>query len=86
MSAEQPPGKRHWLDEQRNVDRLIAGLVVASLLALAADLLTDHHGPYAIEHYFGFYAFYGFFACVALVLTAKQLRRLLMRREDYYDR
>ena len=35
---------------------------------------------------FGFYAFFGFIACVALVLIAKQLRRVLLRREDYYDR
>jgi hypothetical protein len=29
---------------------------------------------------------YGFVACVLLVLTAKALRRLLKRPEDYYER
>jgi hypothetical protein len=29
---------------------------------------------------------YGFFACVALVLAAKLLRKLIMRPEDYYER
>ena len=33
----------------------------------------------------GFYAGYGFVACVLLVLIAKEMRKLLMRREDYYD-
>jgi hypothetical protein len=33
----------------------------------------------------GFYAFYGFVACVLLVLIAKQMRKVLMRKEDYYD-
>ena len=31
------------------------------------------------------YGIFGFVACVALVLIAKQLRKVLMRREDYYD-
>ncbi len=29
---------------------------------------------------------FGFVACVALVLTAKALRRILRRPEDYYER
>jgi hypothetical protein len=29
---------------------------------------------------------YGFAACVVLVLLAKQLRKLLKRSEDFYDR
>ena len=37
------------------------------------------------EGWFGFYGFFGFIACVVLVLAAKELRRLVMRREDYYD-
>ena len=32
-----------------------------------------------------FYAFYGFVACVLLVLIAKEMRKVLMRKEDYYD-
>jgi hypothetical protein len=33
----------------------------------------------------GFYAIYGFVACVILVLVAKEMRKLVMRDEDYYD-
>ena len=44
------------------------------------------HGPFAIEHVWGFYAIYGFVACVGLVLAAKLLRVILMKPEDYYDR
>jgi hypothetical protein len=53
---------------------------------LLIDLLVPKHGAFAIEHAFGFYAFFGFVACVTLVLVAKQLRRILMRPENYYDR
>jgi hypothetical protein len=34
---------------------------------------------------FGFYSVYGFVACVLLVLLAKEMRKLLIRKEDYYD-
>jgi hypothetical protein len=32
----------------------------------------------------GFYI-YGFVACVVLVVIAKEMRKVLMRKEDYYD-
>jgi len=41
-----------------------------------------HHGA---EHLYGFYPLYGFVACVLLVLAATQMRKVLMREEDYYD-
>ena len=37
------------------------------------------------EEWFNFYGFYGFIGCVFLVLMAKELRKLVMRDEDYYD-
>jgi hypothetical protein len=38
------------------------------------------------EGFPGFYAIYGFAGCVFLVLVAKQMRKVVMRDEDYYDR
>jgi len=64
--------------------------VVYSLYALCAGLLLfdvfhHKHGHFGFEEWFGFYAFYGFIACIAIVLSAIQLRKILMRDEDYYD-
>ena len=70
----------------RNVDRLVHGFYVVCGLLLVIDVFVPKHGPFAIEHIYGFYGIFGFVACVALVLIAKQLRRVLMRPEDYYDR
>ena len=36
--------------------------------------------------WFGFFAFFGFGAYVFIVLSAKALRRLIKRPEDYYER
>jgi hypothetical protein len=44
-----------------------------------------HHLHFRFEYWPGFFSFYGFVACVSLVLAAKQLRKFVMRDEDYYD-
>jgi hypothetical protein len=81
-----PRAKTYWLDDPANVNRLVRGFYVVCGLLLAIDVFVPKHGPFATEHVYGFYGVFGFFACVALVLIAKQLRRVLMRSEDYYDR
>jgi hypothetical protein len=37
------------------------------------------------EGLWGFYGLFGFIGIVVLILLAKQLRKLVMREEDYYD-
>jgi hypothetical protein len=79
--------KEYWLDRSENVTKLYRGLWAVGLLLLLADLLVQRHEEFSWAGWFGFYAAYGFFACVALVLAAKEvLRRLVKRPEDYYDR
>jgi hypothetical protein len=60
--------------------------VFAAVLAVtvAAGLLVEPHGHFAIERLFAFNALYGFLACAALILIAKALGLLLKRRDDYY--
>ena len=82
----QSSGRAYWLDDPHNVDRIVWALYVVCALLLGADLLIEPHGPFAIEHVFGFYGFYGFVACFGLVIAAKGLRVLVARPEDYYDR
>jgi len=82
----RPKEKIYWLDVPANVDRLVRGFYAVCTLLLLIDFIVPKHGTFAIEHAFGFYAFFGFVACVTLVLVAKQLRRILMRPENYYDR
>ena len=81
-----PDGRRYWLDDMRNVDKLVYGLYAICAGLLLIDILVPKHGPFAIEHWLGFYGVYGFVACVGLVLAARALRVILMRPEDYYDR
>lgn len=78
--------RRYWLDDMRNVDKLVYTLYGICAVLLLIDVFVPKHGPFAIEHWFGFYGIYGFVACVGLVLAARALRVVLIRPEDYYDK
>ncbi len=78
--------KTYWLDEPRNVTKAYYGLWIACVLLISIDLFLHRHEDFEFATLFGFHGIYGFVGVVALVLAAKQLRRLLMRNEDYYER
>jgi hypothetical protein len=77
--------KTGWLDQPANVNKLIGALVVICALLAAADLFYHKHVHFGFEQWFGFHAWFGFGMCVALVLIAKELRKILQRKENYYD-
>ena len=81
----RPGEKPRWLDYPGNVNRIVYALYAASALLLVIDPFIHKHGPFAIEHWWGFYGIYGFVCCFFLVLAAKELRKLVKRGEDYYD-
>ena len=84
-------GKRYWLDDKRNVAKVFYGLIIVDAGWLLADLLHHKHEEFEAlggwaDGGFGFYPVYGFVGAFLLVLAAKQMRRVLMRSEDYYER
>ncbi len=59
-------------------------LIVIDLFA-TFDVVLHRHIVHPFEKIPAFYAIYGFVGCVVLVLIAKEMRKVLMRKEDYYD-
>ncbi|MEZ5932886.1 MAG: hypothetical protein R3F54_13210 [Alphaproteobacteria bacterium] len=76
----------YWLDQPRNISLLVWLLVVICIVLFFSDAFYHKHAIFEIEHLFGFYGVFGFTVYVGLVMTAKWLRNLLMRPEDYYER
>ena len=74
-----------WLDRPGSVGLIIKLLIAACVLSVVADFFYHKHGDYSFQEWFAFDAVFGFLAYVGLVTTAKGVRRLLMRDEDYYD-
>ncbi len=86
MAQQDKTGERkHLFDDPRNVRLVVRALFVCCVLLVLADIVIHRHVVNPLESLFGFYAFYGFTACVVLVLLAKEMRKLLMRNEDYYE-
>lgn len=77
--------RKFWLDSPGNVKKLIIGVVVICAGLLVAEFFYHKHAHFAVENWFGFYGFYGFIVFCGIVLIGKELRRFLMRDEDYYD-
>ena len=80
----EPGSDNHWLTRPQTVRRL--WWVLGSILALMvmAQFFIPIKGKFVLESTFGFAAWFGFFACVAMVLVAKALGWWLKRPEGHY--
>lgn len=91
-NSPDPDEKPGWFDREENVRKILFGLFIACGAFVLIDLVFlisgfDKHPYFNWEKWPGFYAVYGFVACVVLVLGAKYLLRpLVMRDEDYYEK
>lgn len=92
--------RERFLDRPENVKKVLRLFFLSCAVLILLDLVDlvgkwtgidwlhykhESHLHYPVEGWFGFYGFYGLIGCVLLVLAAKVLRVVVMRREDYYD-
>lgn len=75
----------HFFDKKENVNRLLRGFYAVCGLLFVLDFIFHRHATREWEQMPGFYAIFGFMAFVMMVQVAKLMRKLLMRRKDYYD-
>jgi hypothetical protein len=72
------------------VKRIWIIFIVTFVLSVVVDLVFqggDDHGAFSWSHILGFFALFGFIACVAIVIISKLIgHNWLQKREDYYDR
>ena len=76
----------HWLDRPRNVKWLWRAFLAVLALLVLAELAVNLHPHFEIESIFGFNAWFGFAACVAMIVAAKGLALVLKRPDTYYGR
>jgi len=86
QQAKNQESKIYWLDRPSSVTLVYRSIwVICGLLAIA-DFFYTHHPIFNFEKFPAFYGLFGFIVCVGLVLGVKELRKVLKRDEDYYDR
>jgi len=79
---KEPTG---FFDKPQNINRLLKVFYFLCGLLVVADFIVHRHIYHDWERIPAFYAIYGFIGCVLLVLIAKEMRKVLMRGENYYD-
>jgi hypothetical protein len=81
-----------WLEQPKNINLMIAGLVAGCIALLLTEWLLSHrfhdkhHPPvFKTEEVFGYQAWIGFVSFVVVVALGSLLRRVIRRPEGYYD-
>ena len=77
--------KKHFFDKPENIKRLLWIIHAICAGLFLVDAVFHRHVIHAWENFFGFYAVFGFVACVLPVLAATEMRKVLMRKDNYYD-
>ena len=83
MTQKQEPD--HWLARPETIRKLWIALIAFLTLLLAGGAAYPVHPHFWLDGTFGFAAWFGFGACVALVIVAKTLAIFLKRPDTYYD-
>ena len=77
--------REHWLVRPTTIRILWVVFIGILALTVAADLFVEQHAIFGIDGTFGFAAWFGFAACVALIVGAKALGFMLKRPDSYYE-
>ncbi len=82
--------KKHWLYREENLRKLwiIQGVIL--VLVILPEFFVHHHAHFEtqdihVDASWGFFAWYGFATCAAMVIAAKVLGFMLKRKDSYYD-
>lgn len=65
--------------------RILVIFFTLCAIVLVWDLFVDREVHHPLERWPVLYPLFGFAGVSLLIMLAKGLRRLVMRREDYYD-
>lgn len=75
---------KHWLVQPGTIKTLWRVSIAVLALTVLGDLFVEHHSAFGLDGTFGFGAWFGFAACVVLVLGSKLLGHFLKRPDTYY--
>ncbi len=82
--------EKHWLYRRKNLPKLWMIQAAILVLAVLPEFFIHHHEHFpdqgiTVDASFGFFAWYGFLTCAAMVVGAKILGIFLKRKDTYYD-
>ena len=76
---------QHWILKKENIKKLwIYSIVLLASLVLI-QIIFPIEGHFEVESLIGFGAWFGFIACILMILFSKILGFVVKRAEDYYE-
>lgn len=88
MSDHHKSDDKGWADNPTFIRIFLGVLIGACVLSAFAGLVTSWHNPhphFEVETLGVFFAIWGFAAFTFIVLAGQHLRKLVGRKEEYYD-
>lgn len=74
----------HWLTEKSTIRLLWRWSLALLALLVVIGGFVEHHPHFGIDAVFAFPAWYGFIACILLIVVAKAIGLFLKRPDTYY--
>ncbi len=75
----------HFLTRGSTIKILWFGALASLFILVLLDFFVKHYEHFGIEATFGFAAWFGFLACIILVVGSKIIGAFFKREETYYD-
>ena len=72
---------QHWILKKENIKKLW----ICSIILLV-QIIFPIKGHFEVESWLGFGAWFGFIACVLMILFSKLLGLVVKKSEDYYEK
>ncbi|WP_425411035.1 hypothetical protein [Hyphococcus sp.] len=88
MTDHNHSSKPGWADKKSFRNAFLGVLIVSCVLAALAGFIPAFQNPkphFEQEHWGVFFAVWGFAAFMFIVLAGQHLRKLVGRKEDYYE-
>lgn len=77
---------QHWILKKENIKKLWVCSIVLLVSLILVQLIFPIKGHFEVESWIGFGAWFGFIACILMILFAKILGLVVKKPEDYYEK
>ena len=77
---------QHWILRKENIKKLWVCSIVLLVSLILVQLIFPIKGHFEVESWIGFGAWFGFIACILMILFSKILGLVVKKPEDYYEK
>ena len=77
---------QHWILKKENIKKLWVCSIVVLVSLILIQIIFPINGHFEVESWIGFGAWFGFIACILMILFSKILGLVVKKPEDYYEK